>query len=154
MTRTRDHNVGWRLDYFFVSPDLRERVVAAEVHANVMGSDHCPSAWSWIFESGAICPLRRAGAGVTGRLDDPVGQHSGEGQLGQESPPGVRQAIKLQPVLDVQLIVGQFFRLGIAKGDLEISQNGFLRLLVRRFPGFEGFVKIDLAHRPNKLVVG
>jgi exodeoxyribonuclease-3 len=42
VTRARDRNVGWRLDYFFVSPDLRERVVAAEVHGSVMGSDHCP----------------------------------------------------------------------------------------------------------------
>ena len=42
VTRARERNVGWRLDYFFVSPDLRERLVAAEVNAQVMGSDHCP----------------------------------------------------------------------------------------------------------------
>ena len=29
-------------DYFFVSPDLRDKVRAAEIHADVMGSDHCP----------------------------------------------------------------------------------------------------------------
>jgi exodeoxyribonuclease III len=34
--------VGWRLDYFFVSPDLKDRVVAADIHTEVMGSDHCP----------------------------------------------------------------------------------------------------------------
>jgi exodeoxyribonuclease III len=38
----RERNVGWRLDYFFISPDLRDRVVTAEIHPEVMGSDHCP----------------------------------------------------------------------------------------------------------------
>ena len=40
---TRDaKNVGWRIDYFFVSPDLVEKMVTAEIHADVLGSDHCP----------------------------------------------------------------------------------------------------------------
>ena len=38
----RERNVGWRLDYFFISPDLLEKVGAAELHPEVMGSDHCP----------------------------------------------------------------------------------------------------------------
>ena len=38
----RERNVGWRIDYFFISPGLRERVVAAEIHPEIMGSDHCP----------------------------------------------------------------------------------------------------------------
>ncbi|KAB8144844.1 exodeoxyribonuclease III [Chloroflexia bacterium SDU3-3] len=38
----RQRNIGWRLDYIFISPDLRERIVEAEVHCEVMGSDHCP----------------------------------------------------------------------------------------------------------------
>jgi exodeoxyribonuclease III len=38
----RERNVGWRLDYFFISPDLRERVVTSTIHADVLGSDHCP----------------------------------------------------------------------------------------------------------------
>lgn len=38
----RERNVGWRLDYFFISPDLRERLVEARIHPEVMGSDHCP----------------------------------------------------------------------------------------------------------------
>ena len=38
----RERNVGWRIDYFFISPDLEEKVVAARIHADVMGSDHCP----------------------------------------------------------------------------------------------------------------
>lgn len=40
--RARDRNVGWRLDYFFVSPDLVDRVASAGIHADVLGSDHCP----------------------------------------------------------------------------------------------------------------
>ena len=42
VSRARERNVGWRLDYFMVSPDLKERIVAAEIHDEVMGSDHCP----------------------------------------------------------------------------------------------------------------
>ena len=38
----RDRNVGWRLDYFFVSEDVRPFIVDAAIHPNVMGSDHCP----------------------------------------------------------------------------------------------------------------
>lgn len=38
----RGRNVGWRLDYFFVSPDLWPRVYDAAIHPEVMGSDHCP----------------------------------------------------------------------------------------------------------------
>jgi exodeoxyribonuclease III len=40
--RSRERNVGWRLDYFFVSDELRDRVTDAKVHADVHGSDHCP----------------------------------------------------------------------------------------------------------------
>ena len=42
VTRARERNVGWRLDYFMVSPHLKERIVAADVHEDVLGSDHCP----------------------------------------------------------------------------------------------------------------
>lgn len=38
----RGRNVGWRIDYFFVSEDLKERIVEAEIMDEVMGSDHCP----------------------------------------------------------------------------------------------------------------
>jgi exodeoxyribonuclease-3 len=38
----RARNVGWRIDYFLVSEKLRGRVKAADIHADVMGSDHCP----------------------------------------------------------------------------------------------------------------
>ena len=39
---SRARNVGWRIDYFLVSEALRDRVQAAEIHAEQMGSDHCP----------------------------------------------------------------------------------------------------------------
>ena len=38
----RARNVGWRIDYFLVSSSLKSKVKAAEIHANYMGSDHCP----------------------------------------------------------------------------------------------------------------
>jgi exodeoxyribonuclease-3 len=38
----RARNVGWRIDYVLVSPQLRSAVTAAEIHPEVMGSDHCP----------------------------------------------------------------------------------------------------------------
>jgi len=38
----RSRNVGWRIDYFLVSAVLKDRVKSAQIHAGVMGSDHCP----------------------------------------------------------------------------------------------------------------
>lgn len=38
----RERNVGWRIDYFMVSDVLKDKVAAAAIHADVMGSDHCP----------------------------------------------------------------------------------------------------------------
>lgn len=38
----RQKNVGWRLDYFFTSPDLVDAIVEAAVHPDILGSDHCP----------------------------------------------------------------------------------------------------------------
>jgi exodeoxyribonuclease-3 len=38
----RARNVGWRIDYFLVSGSLRKAVKGAQIHADVMGSDHCP----------------------------------------------------------------------------------------------------------------
>jgi exodeoxyribonuclease-3 len=39
---SRARNVGWRIDYVLVSADLRSAVKTAKIHADVMGSDHCP----------------------------------------------------------------------------------------------------------------
>jgi exodeoxyribonuclease-3 len=38
----RERNVGWRIDYFLVSSALRGKVRAADIHPQVLGSDHCP----------------------------------------------------------------------------------------------------------------
>jgi exodeoxyribonuclease III len=38
----RDRNIGWRIDYLFVSPTLRSKVKSAEILPGVFGSDHCP----------------------------------------------------------------------------------------------------------------
>lgn len=39
---SRARNVGWRIDYVLVSAALKPQVKAADIHADVMGSDHCP----------------------------------------------------------------------------------------------------------------
>jgi exodeoxyribonuclease-3 len=41
-TFARERNVGWRIDYFFVSENLTEKIKKAEIYSNVLGSDHCP----------------------------------------------------------------------------------------------------------------
>lgn len=41
-TRSRDRNVGWRIDYVFVTSELMPRVHRAAIHQNIFGSDHCP----------------------------------------------------------------------------------------------------------------
>ena len=38
----RARNVGWRIDYILVSAALKSKVKSAEIHPDVMGSDHCP----------------------------------------------------------------------------------------------------------------
>lgn len=38
----RAKNVGWRIDYFVVSERLCARLDSAKIHADIMGSDHCP----------------------------------------------------------------------------------------------------------------
>lgn len=40
--KSRERNVGWRIDYFLVSENLKTEVKNAEIHAEQMGSDHCP----------------------------------------------------------------------------------------------------------------
>lgn len=38
----RDRGIGWRLDYFLVSEDLKDKIVSATIEDDVLGSDHCP----------------------------------------------------------------------------------------------------------------
>ena len=42
MFKAREKNAGWRIDYFIVSDDLKDRLVDAKIHTSVLGSDHCP----------------------------------------------------------------------------------------------------------------
>lgn len=42
MNKVRERNIGWRIDYFIVSDSFRDRLISADIHADVMGSDHCP----------------------------------------------------------------------------------------------------------------
>lgn len=40
--KSRDRNVGWRIDYFLTSSSIQTQVKAADIHPKIMGSDHCP----------------------------------------------------------------------------------------------------------------
>jgi exodeoxyribonuclease III len=41
-TRARDRNIGWRIDYFFISESLKNSLKKAFIEKDVLGSDHCP----------------------------------------------------------------------------------------------------------------
>ncbi|MDR3320343.1 MAG: exodeoxyribonuclease III [Desulfovibrio sp.] len=41
-TRAREKNIGWRIDYFFVSDELKSSIRDAWIENNIHGSDHCP----------------------------------------------------------------------------------------------------------------
>jgi len=41
-TRARERNVGWRIDYFFISKNLKNKITKAKIRNKIMGSDHCP----------------------------------------------------------------------------------------------------------------
>lgn len=40
--KARERNVGWRIDYWLVSQSIKNQIKAAAIHADQMGSDHCP----------------------------------------------------------------------------------------------------------------
>ena len=40
--KARERNAGWRIDYFVVSNDLKDKIKSAEIYADILGSDHCP----------------------------------------------------------------------------------------------------------------
>ncbi len=40
--KARERNAGWRIDYFLVSEELKDKVLDAKIHTDIFGSDHCP----------------------------------------------------------------------------------------------------------------
>lgn len=40
--QARQKNAGWRIDYFLVSENMKERLTGAAIHTDIFGSDHCP----------------------------------------------------------------------------------------------------------------
>lgn len=56
----RKRNVGWRIDYFYVSQNLEKNLVSADIDADVFGSDHCPISVELKFWNNARA-LQKAG---------------------------------------------------------------------------------------------
>ncbi len=42
MFHARENNAGWRIDYFIVSDRIKDKIIDAKIHSEVLGSDHCP----------------------------------------------------------------------------------------------------------------
>ncbi|MCP1189205.1 exodeoxyribonuclease III [Priestia flexa] len=42
MSTVRERNIGWRIDYFLISEQLKSRLKRADIHSNILESDHCP----------------------------------------------------------------------------------------------------------------
>ena len=42
MRKAREKNVGWRIDYFIVSKDIKSKIKEARIDTDILGSDHCP----------------------------------------------------------------------------------------------------------------
>ncbi len=40
--KAREKNAGWRIDYYVISNDLKENLIDATIHTDILGSDHCP----------------------------------------------------------------------------------------------------------------
>ena len=40
--KARERNVGWRIDYFVISPKLKDKIIETDILNDVYGSDHCP----------------------------------------------------------------------------------------------------------------
>ena len=40
--KAREKNTGWRIDYFITSENFKDRLKAAKIHSEILGSDHCP----------------------------------------------------------------------------------------------------------------
>ncbi len=51
-TRARERNVGWRIDYFLISTNLKDNLKSAFIQKEIYGSDHCPVGIDLDFEAG------------------------------------------------------------------------------------------------------
>ncbi|MDO4453926.1 MAG: exodeoxyribonuclease III [Eubacteriales bacterium] len=40
--KARERNAGWRIDYFLASASIKDKIKTAEIHTEILGSDHCP----------------------------------------------------------------------------------------------------------------
>lgn len=40
--KAREKNAGWRIDYFLTSDSLKDKLRGAQIHTDILGSDHCP----------------------------------------------------------------------------------------------------------------
>lgn len=45
--KAREKNAGWRIDYFLVSDNIKDRMKDAKIHTDILGSDHCPVELEW-----------------------------------------------------------------------------------------------------------
>lgn len=42
MRNAREKNIGWRIDYFLTSNDVKNKIKDSKIHSDILGSDHCP----------------------------------------------------------------------------------------------------------------
>ena len=42
MHSARSKNIGWRIDYFITSENVKDKIKEAKIHSEILGSDHCP----------------------------------------------------------------------------------------------------------------
>ena len=42
MFNSREKNIGWRIDYFIISNNIKDKLIDAKIHSDIYGSDHCP----------------------------------------------------------------------------------------------------------------
>ena len=42
MFNARKNNAGWRIDYFIISDRIKDKIIDAKIHQDILGSDHCP----------------------------------------------------------------------------------------------------------------
>ena len=49
--KAREKNAGWRIDYFIVSDDFKDRIKDAKIHTDIFGSDHCPVELDFLSEA-------------------------------------------------------------------------------------------------------